>query len=107
MHETPAQRALTLSTAALVVAVTCIAMFVPPFVQHTVASVLRTVALGLMLGAGVLAHWFYLVAAARHQGRPVAAPLAMSVLLFPIGSAAALMLLGARAEDPEHAARAA
>lgn len=105
MHETPAQRALTLSTAALVLALACLAIFVPPFVSHTVSSVLRTVGLGLLLAAGALAHWWWLVVAARRLQRPVAAPLALSVLLFPVGSAAALMLLGARTEnDPAPAA---
>lgn len=107
MHETPAQRALTASTAALVVAAACLAMFLPPLVHHTVGSVLRTVLVGLALGAGLVLHWAFLAVAARRLGRSVAGWLALSVLLVPVGSAAALMLLGGLCEDGEAAAPAA
>lgn len=107
MHETPAQRALTASTAALVVAVACIAMFLPPLVDHTVRSVLRTVFVGLALTAGLVLHWAYLAIAAHRLGRSVAGWLALSVLLLPVGSAAALMVLGGSRAEPEGALPAA
>lgn len=107
MHESPAQRALTASTAALVVAVACLAMFLPPLVQHTVGSVLRTVLVGLALAAGLLLHWAFLAVAAHRLGRSVAGWLALSVLLVPVGSAAALMLLGGLPDEGDAAAPAA
>lgn len=107
MHDTPAQRALTASTAALVVAAACLAMFLPPLVQHTVSSVLRTVLIGLALAAGLLLHWAFLAVAARRLGRSVAGWLALSVLLVPVGSLAALMLLRGLPDDGEAAAPAA
>ena len=92
--ESPSQRALSAATAALVVALACIAMFLPPLVERTVDSVLRTVLIGVTLSVAILVHWAFVGIAARHLGRSVIGWVALSVLLFPVGSAAALMLLG-------------
>ena len=92
--ESPAQRALSAATAALVVAVACIAMFLPPLLDRTLDSVWRTVLVGVTLGVAVLLHWVFLGIAARHLGRSVLGWVALSLLLFPVGSAAALMLMG-------------
>ena len=93
MNESPAQRALTAATVSLAVAVACIAMFLPPLAAHTVDSVLRTVAVGLLLACALLLHFVFLGIAASRMGRSVASWVALSLLLFPIGSAAALILL--------------
>jgi hypothetical protein len=93
MTESPAQRALTAATVALAVAVACIALFLPPLVAHTVDSVLRTVAIGLVLACALLLHFVFLGIAASRMGRSVPSWVALSLLLFPIGSAAALILL--------------
>lgn len=92
--ESPAQRALSAATAALVVAVACIAMFLPPLLDRTLESVWRIVLVGVTLGVAVLLHWAFLGVAARHLGRSVLGWVGLSLLLFPVGSAAALMLLG-------------
>ncbi|WP_425261129.1 hypothetical protein ACPOLB_09660 [Rubrivivax sp. RP6-9] len=92
--DSPSQRALSAATAALVVAVACIAMFLPPLLDRTLDSVWRTVLVGVTLGVAVLLHWAFLGIAARHLGRSVLGWVALSLLLFPVGSAAALMLLG-------------
>lgn len=89
-----ARRAIADSALALVAACAAIAMFLPPMVVHTVGSVPRVVALGLGLALAVLMHWALLLIALRRMGRPAVGWMAMSVLLFPVGSAAALMLLG-------------
>ncbi len=101
MVESPAQRALGASTASLVVAVGCIAMFLPPMVNATTQSVLRIVFFGLALTAGLLLHWVFLGIAAHRLGRSVAGWLALSVLLFPVGSIAALVLLAWFREEAE------
>ncbi len=101
MAETPAQRAIGAATAALVVAAGCIAMFLPPMTAVTTASVPRTVFFGLVLAAALLLHWVYVAIAARRLGRSVAGWLALSVLLFPVGSAAALILLSWFREESE------
>lgn len=54
----------------------------------------RTQTLLATLAVAALMHWFYLARAARLMGRHIAGWLALSVLLFPIGSAAAVVLLG-------------
>lgn len=94
MNETPDQRALTASTLALVVAVGCLALFLPPLLDRTVATPLRATAAGLSLACAVLLHWVFLGIAARRMRRSVAGWVALAVFLFPVGSAAALILLG-------------
>ena len=93
MTESPAQRALTAATVSLLLAVGCIAMFLPPLGAHTVDSVLRTVATALVLACALLLHFVFVGIAASRLGRSVASWVSLSVLLFPIGSAAALILL--------------
>lgn len=94
MTDTPAQRALATSTLALLVAIGCIVLFLPPLVGHTVASVPRTVVVGLLLAGAIGLHWVYLGIAASRLARSVAGWVALAVLLFPIGGAMALILLG-------------
>jgi quinol-cytochrome oxidoreductase complex cytochrome b subunit len=91
--ETPDQRALTASTLALVVAVGCVALFLPPLLDRTVATTLRATAAGLSLTCAVLLHWIFLGMAAKRMQRSAAGWVALAVLLFPVGSAAALILL--------------
>jgi len=107
MAETPAQRALTASTVSLVVAGACIAMFLPPLGNATVESVLRSAFFGATLAAALLLHWVFLAIATRRLGRSVGGWLALSILLFPVGSAAALILLAWFREEAEPSARAA
>jgi hypothetical protein len=101
--ESPAHKALSAATAALVVALACIAMFLPPMLVRTIESVPRTVFVSLGLALACLLHWVFVGIAARRLGRSVAGWVALSVLLFPVGSAAALMLLAwfrSEAETP-------
>ncbi len=103
MNAAAEHRALGASTLALVVAVACIAFFLPPLAQATLASVLRTVATAVVLACALLLHWVFLGIAARRMQRSVAAWAGLSVLLFPVGSVAALILLswlGDERQDP-------
>ena len=88
-----ARRALTDSALALLVACAAIAMFLPPMLADTLASLLRTVLTGLAIAVAIPLHWVWLAVGARRMGRPVAGWLALAVLLFPVGGAAALILL--------------
>jgi hypothetical protein len=102
MSESRAPHALTASALALAAGVACIAAFLPPMLQQTLSSLWRTVVFGGALVVALLLHWVYLGIGAHRLGRPPAGWVALSVLLFPIGSAAALGLLGlVRAETPE------
>lgn len=94
MNDTPALNALKSSTASLVVAIAGIAMFLPPLGSSTVDSPLRAAATGVVLAASLLLHWVFLAIGVRRMGRSVAGWLSLSVLLFPVGSVAALVLLG-------------
>ncbi len=101
MSETPAQRALTASAVSLLVAGGSLALFLPPLNDNIGESPLRAGFFGLALAAGLLLHWVFLAIAARRLGRSVAGWLALSVLLFPVGSVAALVLLAWFREEAE------
>lgn len=94
MNLKSARHALTDSALALVAACAAISMFLPPMVDATTASVPRIVGLGLVIALALPLHWVFLGMAARRMQRSVAGWVACSVLLFPVGSAAALILLG-------------
>ena len=93
MTETPAQRALSAATVALAVAVVCVALFLPPWLDSTLRSLLRVVCAGCTLAVALLLHWVFVGIAARRQGRSAAGWVSLSALLFPVGSVAALILL--------------
>ena len=94
MNLPSAQRALGDSALALLAACAGIAMFLPPMVDSTVGSVTRTVLTGLAIALAVPLHWAFLGIGARRMGQRVVPWVALSVLLFPVGAAAALILLG-------------
>ena len=110
MNEPADVRALNASTLCLLVAVACIALFLPPLVHSTVAAPWRPVVVGLVLAAALLLHWVFLAIAARRMGRSAGGWVALSLLLCPVGSAAALILLTFFSEEargagsPPHAA---
>jgi predicted ABC-type exoprotein transport system permease subunit len=93
MNMKSARRALADSTLALIAACAAIAMFLPPMLTATVASVPRTVAVALVIALALPLHWILLGMAARRMDRSIAAWVSGAVLLFPIGGAAALILL--------------
>jgi hypothetical protein len=109
MHHKSSQRALFDSTLALLAAIAAIAMFLPPMLQATTASLPRTLVTGLVIALSIPLHWVFLGIAARRLGRSVAGWVGLSVLLFPVGSAAALILLAwgltERAPDAHAVAR--
>jgi hypothetical protein len=94
MNDSPAVNALKSSVAALIVAIACVAMFLPPLQTRTVESALSAAAVGVALATALLLHWVFLAIAARRLGRSVPGWLSLSVLLFPVGSVASLVLLG-------------
>ena len=94
MNLQSARRALADSALALVVGCAAIAMFLPPLLSATVGSVLRTVLTGLAIAVAVPLHWVFLGIGAKRLGQRVLPWLALAALLFPVGAAAALILLG-------------
>jgi hypothetical protein len=85
---------LQAATLMLGAALLCVALFLPPLLDATIASPLRAAATGAALGVTLLLHWIFLGMAARRLRRSVAAWVGLSVLLFPIGSVLSLVLLG-------------
>ena len=65
------------------------------------------VATGLAIALAMPLHWVFLGIAARRLGRSVAGWVGLSVLLFPVGSAAALILLAWGLTEPGPDAHAA
>ncbi len=101
-----AHRALAGSAAALLGALGCIALLLPPLAERTLAAPGRTTLTLLVLGAAMALHWWLLGRAARRLKQSVAAWVGLSVLLFPVGSAAALLLLGGAGRTRRHTAHA-
>ena len=99
MPESSAQRALATATLALLVAVVAIALFLPPLAARTLASTLRTTGAAAVLVLAMLLHWVSLGVAAHRLQRPLGFWVGLSVLLFPIGSAAALLLMRGANDD--------
>ncbi len=97
--DAPARRALNASSAAWLVAVAAALCFLPPLLQHTLQSMLRTVVVGAVLAVALLLHWVWLGVTAARLRRSVAGWVAMGVLLFPIGGATALILLNWLADE--------
>lgn len=97
---TRARRALADSALSLLVGCAALVMFLPPLVQATTASVLRTLAAALAIALALPLHWVWLGLAARRMGRPAAGWVALAVLLFPVGGAAALILLAWLLHEP-------
>ncbi|MCW5632348.1 MAG: hypothetical protein KIT17_03350 [Rubrivivax sp.] len=93
-HESPAQRALTASTLALLVAVGALLLFLPPFFERFLTGAAHVVANSLALATALLLHWVFLAISARRMQRSVAGWVTLAVVLFPVGGAAALILLG-------------
>ena len=82
-------------------ACTAIVMFLPPLEQATLASLPRSVAAGAVIALAMPLHWLFLGIAASRMGRSVGAWVGLSLLLFPVGSAAAMILLAGSLTDPE------
>jgi hypothetical protein len=94
-----ARRALTDATLALMVATGSAAAFVPPLLAETLRTPLRTGVTALLLALALVMHWVWLGQAARRMGRSVRGWLALA-LLFPLGGAAALLLLMGFLDEP-------
>lgn len=92
--------ALTAATLALLVCLASGAALLPPLAQVAMRSALEVAVIGATLAVAMLVHWVCLGVAARRLGRSVAGWVSLSVLLFPIGSAAALVLLSWLDEPP-------
>lgn len=98
MTETPVQRALAASSVALLVAVACLALLLPPMVQGTVSSVPWVIFVNMSLAASLILHWAFAGIAAARAGRSVMGWVALA-LLFPIGGVAVLVLLAWFADE--------
>lgn len=104
MTDHRASSALTAAALALMVGALCGALLLPPMAQALPAVPGAKAALLFTLAVAALAHWVLLARAASRLGRHAPGWLALSVLLFPIGSAASLVMLGWLQHEPRRAA---
>lgn len=107
-HAKSALPALADSALALLVGCGAVAMFLPPLDASTAASWPRIVAAALAIAIALPLHWVFLGIAARRLGGSVGGWVGLSVLLFPVGGVAALILLAGLhcpSSEPAPAAR--
>ena len=102
--ENPAQRALNASTLALIVAVVALLLFLPPFFERFLTAVAHVVANAMVLSTALLLHWIFLAIGARRMRRSVPGWVVLAVVLFPVGGAAALILLSWFSDEAGQAA---
>jgi hypothetical protein len=96
-----AQRALADSALALLAGCVGVAMFLPPLAVATAASQPRSIVAGLVIALALPLHWLFLAIGARRMGASVRGWVGLSVALFPVGGAAALILLGCLLNAPD------
>jgi hypothetical protein len=96
-----AHRALADSALALLAGCVGVAMFLPPLAVGTAASLPRSVVAGLVVALALPLHWIFLAIGARRMGASVPGWVGLSVALFPVGGAAALILLGGLLDEPD------
>lgn len=106
-QEAPAQRALNASTLSLVVAVAALLLFMPPFFERYLSATAFIVGNALVLSTALLLHWVFLAIGARRMQRSVPGWVGLAVLLFPVGGAAALILLSWFSDEAGAAAHSA
>ncbi len=97
MHDQhPTERSYQVSITGFVVALLAIACFIPPLSRYAGAdqNVLIAIALGLTIGAAYCAHFIFLGMTIARMHRSVIGWLALAILLGPLGSILALVVLG-------------
>lgn len=99
MRDAAVHRAVNLAASALLVSMLCGTAFLPPMAESTRQSAALAVSLALALATAAVLRWVFLGIAAQRSGRSVPGWVAFSVLLFPIGSAAAVILPGWRPDE--------
>ena len=87
-----AGRALADATLALLAACAAVTLFLPPLAEATLASWPRALAAGAVMALAIPWHVWQVGVAARRLGGQATGWVGMA-LLFPVGGAAALMLL--------------
>lgn len=102
-HTPDAARAMTAAAAALVGFGVCLAMFLPPMVETTTASVGKTVLFAVALAVCVVAHLVFVGIAARRLHRRPWVWVLVSLVAFPVTSIVGMIVLGFL-EDERHGA---
>jgi hypothetical protein len=89
---------------AALVALACLWFLISGNTSGEEVSEARMAMLGIGLGLAVVTHLAYMGLALKRDGRPLLGWMLGMVLLFPVGSIVALVLMSARAEEESRAA---
>ncbi|MGI9027055.1 MAG: hypothetical protein ACR2GP_16045 [Burkholderiaceae bacterium] len=102
MHDQrPTERSYQASITAFVVAFLAIACFIPPLSRYVGShqNALIAAALGITIGVAYCAHFIFLGMTVAHMHRSVIGWLALAILLGPLGSILAFVVLGFRGAE--------
>ena len=106
MQTSRAQRPIGAAAVSLLAFGACVAAFLPPLNQQTLASLPLTIVLGLALAASFILHLIFVGLAAQRLGRSALGWVVLALLTFPLASIVGLILFEWFSED-EHAPPAA
>lgn len=89
-----ATNAVTSSTIALLAFAGSVLQFIPPWQETTIASVVRCIFFGVVIGVSFVMHFVFLAIAARRVGRRPVIWVLLGIVFFPIASIVGLILFG-------------
>ena len=89
---------------AALVAVACLWFLISSNASGQEVSEAKTAMLGIGLALSLITHWAYMGLAIQRDGRPLLVWMLGLVLLFPVVTIIALVLMSARAEEESRAA---
>jgi hypothetical protein len=92
VQQSPTTQAVASAAVSLLVFVFCVGAFVPPFSEHTLSSIPMTIAFGIAIAVSFVLHVAFVGIAAHRAGRSATLWAVLTIVLFPIGSIAGLIL---------------
>jgi hypothetical protein len=99
MQASRAQQPIAAAAVSLLAFGACVAAFLPPLNQQTLASIPLIIVLGLALAASFILHLIFVGLAAHRLGRSALWWVALALLTFPVGSIVGLILFEWFSED--------
>ena len=109
MQASRAHQPIVAATVSLLAFGACVAAFLPPLNQQTLASIPLIIVLGLALAASFILHLVFVGLAAHRLGRSALGWVVLALLAFPIASIVGLVLFEwfSEEQDRTHGQRAA
>lgn len=92
MFDRRSQNAISAAAISLFVFIASVACFLPPLYNYVSHSILLMIALGMAIGISVILHFIFVGVAAGRLGKNIVLWVTLSIVFFPIGSIAGLIL---------------